>query len=78
MSDIVDSTALASERGEAGWRALLHDHDRAVRAAVTRFHGELLAHTGDGDVAGFDGPTRAMTCALRIADALADLGASTA
>jgi class 3 adenylate cyclase/pimeloyl-ACP methyl ester carboxylesterase len=74
MSDIVGSTELASELGDARWRDLLRDHDSVVRGALTRFRGEELAHTGDGIVASFDGPTRAVTCAQHISRALADLG----
>jgi class 3 adenylate cyclase len=74
LSDVVDSTRLAAELGDARWHALLRDHDRVVRGAIARFRGEELAHTGDGMVVSFDGPTRAVTCALHLLDALADLG----
>jgi class 3 adenylate cyclase len=74
LSDVVGSTRQAAELGDARWRALLHAHDRVVRAALARFRGEEIVHTGDGIVAGFDGPTRAVTCAQHLHDALADLG----
>lgn len=74
MSDIVDSTSLASAMGDARWRGLLQDHDTVVRGALARFRGEEIAHTGDGVVAMFDGPTRAVRCAQVITDAMADLG----
>jgi class 3 adenylate cyclase len=74
ISDVVDSTRRASELGDARWRELLHDHDRVVRSALARFRGEELAHTGDGIVASFDGPTRAVTCAQHLLDTLAALG----
>jgi class 3 adenylate cyclase len=74
MSDVVGSTELASELGDARWRDLLRAHDDVVRGALARFRGEELAHTGDGIVASFDGPTRAVTCAQHLSDSLADLG----
>jgi class 3 adenylate cyclase len=72
MSDIVGSTALASRLGDRRWRDVLQDHDSVVRNAIARFRGEELLHTGDGIVAGFDGPTRAVTCAQHIVGALAE------
>lgn len=74
MSDIVGSTSLASELGDARWRKLLHVHDSIVREAIARFHGDELLHTGDGIVASFDGPTRAVTCAQFMVDGLAEVG----
>ncbi|HSK98064.1 MAG TPA: adenylate/guanylate cyclase domain-containing protein [Euzebyales bacterium] len=74
MSDIVGSTTLVSQLGDARWRERLRDHDAVVRGAVARYRGDELVHTGDGIVASFDGPTRAVTCARYIVDALADLG----
>ena len=73
ISDIVDSTATAAGLGDTRWRELLHDHDAVVRGAIAHFGGEELAHTGDGIVASFDGPTRAVTCAQHISNALANL-----
>ena len=74
MTDIVDSTARAAAVGDARWRELLHRHDEIVREAIARFQGEELVHTGDGIVASFDGPTRAVTCAQVVLDALAAVG----
>jgi class 3 adenylate cyclase/pimeloyl-ACP methyl ester carboxylesterase len=74
MSDIVGSTKVASRLGDARWSGLLADHDRVVRGAIARFRGEELSHTGDGIVASFDGPTRAVTCARAMVDAVDDLG----
>lgn len=74
MTDIVGSTAIASRLGDARWHALIADHDAVVRGALARFRGEELMHTGDGIVASFDGPTRAVMCAQHTIDALADLG----
>jgi class 3 adenylate cyclase len=53
---------------------LLRDHDAVVRGALARFRGEELTHTGDGIVASFDGPTRAVMCAQHMRGALSDLG----
>lgn len=77
ITDIVGSTAIASRIGDARWHALLGDHDAVIRGAIARFRGQELVHTGDGIVASFDGPTRAVTCARHILDALADLGLKT-
>lgn len=74
ISDIVESTALAARLGDSRWRALLRDHDTVTRRAIDRFGGEEIVHTGDGIVAGFDGPTRAVLCAQHISRALSDLG----
>lgn len=74
ITDLVGSTETASRIGDARWRALLAEHDAVIGDAIARFRGEHLAHTGDGVVASFDGPTRAVTCARQIVDALAELG----
>jgi class 3 adenylate cyclase len=74
MTDVVGSTELAAKLGDARWRQLLADHDRVIRGALARFRGDELAHTGDGIVASFDGPTRAVACAQHVGDALHDLG----
>jgi pimeloyl-ACP methyl ester carboxylesterase len=74
MSDVVGSTSSASELGDARWRATMRDHDRTVGVLLDRWRGELLAHTGDGILASFDGPTRAVTCARELVAALAVLG----
>jgi class 3 adenylate cyclase len=74
ISDIVGSTALASRLGDARWRELLRQHDAVSRQALSRFRGEEVAHTGDGLVATFDGPTRAVTCARLMLDALGGIG----
>ena len=74
ISDVVGSTALASELGDARWRQLLQEHDAISRRALARFRGDEVVHTGDGLVATFDGPTRAVTCAQFMVDALSDIG----
>ena len=66
FTDIVESTQRAVEIGDARWHALLDEHDATVRAALQRFHGDEINTTGDGFVAAFDGPARAIRCAQTI------------
>ncbi len=73
FTDIVDSTARSSELGDARWRALLDQHDRALRRQLVRFRGHEISTTGDGFLATFDGPARAIECALAIRDAARQL-----
>ncbi|MEO8968980.1 MAG: adenylate/guanylate cyclase domain-containing protein [Solirubrobacteraceae bacterium] len=63
FTDIVDSTARAAELGDAAWRRLLEDLDRAVREEVHAFGGRVVKSTGDGHLITFDGPARAVRCA---------------
>jgi class 3 adenylate cyclase len=74
FSDIVGSTAQAAELGDARWRELLAAHHGRVRAQLARFRGVELDTAGDGFFARFDGPARAIRCALAIRDAVRDLG----
>jgi class 3 adenylate cyclase len=74
MSDIVGSTEKASRLGDQRWLDLLGDHDRVVRFALERFGGTEIDTTGDGFVANFDSPHRAIQCALAIVDDLRALG----
>jgi class 3 adenylate cyclase len=74
ISDIVGSTALAAAMGDARWRECLREHDAAVHRAIEAFRGEAIVHTGDGMVASFDGPTRAVSCALQVTRTVAALG----
>jgi class 3 adenylate cyclase len=74
FSDIVGSTARAAELGDARWRELLADHHGRVRAQLARFRGVELDTAGDGFFARFDGPARAIRCALAIRDAVRDVG----
>ena len=71
FTDLVGSTARAAELGDAEWRRLLGEHDQEVRAALERFRGHEVKTTGDGFLATFDGPARAVRCAFAIRDALA-------
>ena len=60
FTDIVASTARAASQGDKHWRELLDDHDRLVHDAVRRFRGRVIKTTGDGALATFDGPARAV------------------
>jgi class 3 adenylate cyclase len=72
FTDIVDSTGRAAALGDRRWRQLLDRHDRISHAEVDRFRGRLIKSTGDGILATFDTPTRAIQCAVRIVDGLAE------
>lgn len=74
LTDIVDSTARASALGDAAWRQLLDRHDRLVKREIDRHRGILVEFTGDGVLGRFDGPARAVSCGLAIADAAPELG----
>lgn len=74
FTDIVSSTELAAERGDAAWRDTLDRHDAAVRREVATHRGVLVKSTGDGVLARFDGPGRAVACARAIGDEVARLG----
>ena len=74
FTDIVDSTRQAAELGDANWTALLDQHDAVVRTHVERWRGRVVKSTGDGALATFDGPARALECAANLRDALRELG----
>jgi class 3 adenylate cyclase len=74
FTDIVDSTRRASELGDRRWRELLDDHDAMARRQLERFRGREIKTTGDGFLATFDGPARAVRCACAIRDGAAKLG----
>jgi class 3 adenylate cyclase len=74
FTDIVGSTERASELGDRRWRELLDAHDRSVRREITRFQGREIKATGDGFLAAFDGPARAIRCARAVTSAAAQLG----
>ena len=74
FSDIVGSTSTAAELGDARWRELLAAHHGRVRAQLARFRGVELDTAGDGFFARFDGPARAIRCALAIHQAVRDVG----
>jgi class 3 adenylate cyclase len=74
FTDIVGSTEQVAALGDQGWRRLLDRHDRVARAAVERFGGRLVKSTGDGILATFDAPTRALRCAFGLTDGLGAVG----
>lgn len=66
FTDIVDSTELAARMGDARWREVLSTHFEAARAELERFGGREVTTTGDGLLATFDGPARALFCAAAL------------
>ena len=74
FTDIVDSTARAGNLGDQRWRDLLGAHDSAVRQELARFRGTEIKSLGDGFLATFDGPARAVRCAQAIIEAATSLG----
>jgi len=74
FTDIVDSTRRAAEIGDRDWHALLDAHDAVVRSQLARFRGREVNTAGDGFLAMFDGPQRAIRCAMAIRDAVQALG----
>ena len=74
FTDIVNSTAHASDLGDRAWRERLDDHDAMVRYELERFRGREINTTGDGFIATFDGPARAIRCGCAIRDGARGLG----
>jgi class 3 adenylate cyclase len=74
FTDIVRSTEHAVRAGDRDWTALLTAHDRAVRSELMRFSGEEVKRTGDGFLALFDGPARAIRSALAVSEAAGEIG----
>ncbi|HTI76941.1 MAG TPA: adenylate/guanylate cyclase domain-containing protein [Mycobacterium sp.] len=74
FTDIVDSTRRAAELGDRRWRELLEQHDEITCAEVARYRGRVVKNTGDGFLATFDGPTRAVRCATTLAERMPQLG----
>ncbi len=72
ITDIVDSTSRAAALGDARWRVLVGRHDELVRAHLHRFGGREVKQTGDGFLATFDGPARAIRCATAVTVAARD------
>jgi class 3 adenylate cyclase len=66
FTDIVGSTELATQLGDQGWKTLLSGHRARVRQEIARFSGREVSTTGDGFLATFDGPERAIRCASAI------------
>jgi class 3 adenylate cyclase len=76
FTDIAGSTQVTASVGDRRWRDLLDEHDRVAAELVTRFQGSLIKETGDGILATFDGPGRAVRCAIAMRDAVRRLGLS--
>jgi len=74
FTDIVGSTERAAQLGDARWRELLSAHQAAVRGALTRFRGREVKTLGDGSLATFDGPARAIRCGHAISEAARSSG----
>jgi class 3 adenylate cyclase len=66
FTDIVDSTRIAAKLGDRAWRELLGAHDQMVRSELRRFQGREIATTGDGFLATFDAPGRAIQCGTSV------------
>jgi class 3 adenylate cyclase len=74
FTDIVASTQRQSAVGDRRWKELLDRHDQVVRRQLERFRGHEVKTTGDGMLATFDGPARALRCAVAVRDAARQLG----
>ena len=74
FSDIVGSTKEAAAVGDRRWREALDRHDAVVAREINAYRGKLVKSTGDGAMATFDGPARAIACGREIRDALRPLG----
>ena len=74
FTDIVGSTQRLAQLGDMQWRGILDKHHAVVRKNLERFQGEEVNTTGDGFLASFDGPARALRCACAIRDEIQTLG----
>jgi pimeloyl-ACP methyl ester carboxylesterase len=74
FTDLVDSTSRAAELGDRRWHRLLEEHQQVVRRQLVRFRGREVKTTGDGFLATFDGPARAIRAADAIRAELGELG----
>jgi len=77
FADIVDSTGRAASMGDRAWKKLLEQHQRVVRGEIDRWHGQNVEFTGDGVMAVFDAPTRALRCAFELVEAARGLDVET-
>jgi class 3 adenylate cyclase len=76
FTDIVGSSEHAARLGDRGWRELLQRHHELVRGQLLRHRGVEVDTAGDGFLASFDGPARAIRCACAVTDSVPDLGLS--
>jgi class 3 adenylate cyclase len=74
FTDIVGSTETAARLGDRAWRELLARHDELSRMQLARYRGRAVKSLGDGFLATFDGPARAIRCAIELRDAVRELG----
>ena len=74
FTDIVGSTAQSATMGDRGWRDLREQHDRQARGQLARFRGREVKTMGDGFLAVFDGPARAVRCATALSSSITRLG----
>ena len=74
FTDIVDSTKQTAEMGDSRWKDLLDTHNTVVRKEIDRFRGRAVRSTGDGYLAVFDGPGRAIQCGTAVSRVLRQLG----
>jgi class 3 adenylate cyclase len=74
FTDIVSSTERTARIGDRSWSELLEHHDRVMKGEIDRFRGRLVNTTGDGVLATFDGPGRAIGCVRAALQALRPLG----
>jgi class 3 adenylate cyclase len=74
FTDLVGSTEQAHRRGDREWAVLLESHHARIRRQLDRFRGRELDNAGDGFLASFDGPARAIMCARAISESISELG----
>jgi class 3 adenylate cyclase len=74
FTDVVGSTETATRVGDRAWRSLLERHHQVVRRALARWRGREIDTAGDGFLATFDGPARAIRCAVAATEGIRDLG----
>jgi class 3 adenylate cyclase len=74
FTDIVDSTKRAAEMGDSRWRNVLDSHNAVMLKEISRFRGRAIRSTGDGYLAVFDGPGRAIRCGSAVRRELSQLG----
>ena len=74
FTDIVDSTRSAATMGDQAWRRSLDSHDQLAKQMIDKHRGTLVKNTGDGILATFDGPGRAVRCALAFSTAARQIG----
>ena len=74
FADVVDSTGRAAQMGDRSWKKLLDQYQHVVRREIDRWHGDNVEFTGDGVMAIFDAPTRALRCAFGLVDAARHVG----